>query len=631
MHGTTIATFLRIAFATAMVAMLDPRDVLGQTAPPPLERAHRILNVDPKHHDATDDDRRDEPRPFKSISAAAKAARPGDTIRIAPGIYREAVALEHGGEPGAPLTFEAAVTGGVIVSGADILAGWKRQAGAKPIYTTMWSRDFIARPSLKGVEARMRGSQTPVAPVHCAEMFIHQDRPLWQVLTLGELAPGKFFVDWDADTVSVWLAEGADPNVSPVEGVTRTTLFAAQKEGGAPHITVKGLGFRHGATWAQQALVICSANWQLEDCVFEWANGRGLTVRDGARIIRCIGQDNGQMGFGGGGVDILVKDCTLRRNNWKGYQVSWEAGGCKFVKVDGMRLENMTSYENTGHGIWFDIDNRNFVITGCTAYNNRGLDRDTQGSGIFVEISPGPGLVEKNTCYGNTGAGLKLAESTHLTIRDNLLVGNGAGVEFRNMAARGYSFGHIAVRNNRIKGSRIAAIRTEGLNWEPAHIAAHDLVIDENTYDTSGGPLALWGKLRFDGLEDLRHGLGVEREGRIATVAFDRPWRPLESQRAAAGETIERALAGKNPGDVVVLPIFGRTPTGERDAGPVTAYDLTARQVTLRVTDPVLRTALLRRVASYPGGTATWVKARLLRSDETAIEAEVLGIPGPTR
>ncbi|MDO8541551.1 MAG: hypothetical protein Q7S40_14015 [Opitutaceae bacterium] len=33
---------------------------------------------------------------------------------------------------------------------------------------------------------------------------------------------------------------------------------------------------------AKQSLVIGSANWRLEDCVFEWANGRGLTIRDGA-------------------------------------------------------------------------------------------------------------------------------------------------------------------------------------------------------------------------------------------------------------------------------------------------------------------------------------------------------------
>jgi parallel beta-helix repeat protein len=602
--------------------------IAALAAPAGAERpTRRTLHVDRHHAASTDDGHGAAHAPFRTMAAAARAAKPGDTVRIAPGVYREAVLLDHGGEAGAPITFEAAVAGEVVVSGADVLTGWVRETGGKPIYTTVWTHDFIARPSLQGIEARMRGSQKPVAPVHCAEMFICQGRPLRQVLTASELAPGTFFVNWDADTVSVFLPDGGDPNVYPVEGASRATLFAARREGGAPHIAAKGIVFRHGATWAQQALVICSANWQLEDCVFEWSNGRGLTLRDGARILRCIGQDNGQMGFGGGGRDVLVKDCTLRRNNWKGYNVSWEAGGCKFVKVDGMRLENMTSYENTGHGIWFDIDNRNFTITGCTAYANHGLDRDHQGSGIFIEISPGPALVEKNVCYGNTGPGIKLAESTHVTVRDNLLVGNGSGVEFRYMIAREYAFGHIKIEGNRIKGSRVAALRTEGTHWSLADAAKYNVIVNGNTYDVRGGErtLVAWAASKLDSLADVRAALAFERDGTIGEIAFDRPLAPVKSRRARADESMDRALAGRQPGDRVVLPAYGRaTPGGA--AARIVVYDLASRHVTLHTTDAALREKVRQAVPPYPGNLPVYIEARLLATNGGLVEAEPLGV-----
>ncbi|MFE9630651.1 PKD domain-containing protein [Streptomyces sp. NPDC006463] len=82
--------------------------------------------------------------PFCTISAAAKAVQPGQTVRIVPGTpYDEAVTVNRSGEPGKPITFEGGVTGssqfwlaagkGLTVSGAShvVVRGLGTKAGLR--------------------------------------------------------------------------------------------------------------------------------------------------------------------------------------------------------------------------------------------------------------------------------------------------------------------------------------------------------------------------------------------------------------------------------------------------------------------------------------------------------------------
>jgi Dockerin type I domain/Right handed beta helix region len=55
--------------------------------------------------------------PLQTISAAAALAQPGDVVLIDPGTYSEQVILPISGTPSAPIVFEAAIPGTVIVDG----------------------------------------------------------------------------------------------------------------------------------------------------------------------------------------------------------------------------------------------------------------------------------------------------------------------------------------------------------------------------------------------------------------------------------------------------------------------------------------------------------------------------------
>ena len=46
-----------------------------------------------------------EKAPFATIARAAAAAKPGDTVKIGPGIYRERISFRRSGKKGAPVTF----------------------------------------------------------------------------------------------------------------------------------------------------------------------------------------------------------------------------------------------------------------------------------------------------------------------------------------------------------------------------------------------------------------------------------------------------------------------------------------------------------------------------------------------
>lgn len=84
-----------------------------------------VLHVDQKDAGADDANPGTADRPFRSISAAAARAAPGDTVAVRAGVYREAVTLRRSGEQGRPITIRGTTGERVVVSGADALEGWQ--------------------------------------------------------------------------------------------------------------------------------------------------------------------------------------------------------------------------------------------------------------------------------------------------------------------------------------------------------------------------------------------------------------------------------------------------------------------------------------------------------------------------
>ena len=56
--------------------------------------------------------------PFRRINEAAKVAKPGDTVLVAPGVYREYVDPIFAGEPDARITYKSTEPLAAVITGA---------------------------------------------------------------------------------------------------------------------------------------------------------------------------------------------------------------------------------------------------------------------------------------------------------------------------------------------------------------------------------------------------------------------------------------------------------------------------------------------------------------------------------
>ena len=77
--------------------------------------------VDQRHPNASDSNQGTEAQPWKTIARAGKAKelKPGDTVLIKTGLYRETAEITVSGEPGNPITFAAAPGAHVVIKGSE--------------------------------------------------------------------------------------------------------------------------------------------------------------------------------------------------------------------------------------------------------------------------------------------------------------------------------------------------------------------------------------------------------------------------------------------------------------------------------------------------------------------------------
>ncbi|MBT3201551.1 MAG: right-handed parallel beta-helix repeat-containing protein [Phycisphaerales bacterium] len=78
--------------------------------------------------------------PFKTLKQATQTAKASDTCYLRKGVYRETLRPAHSGKPKAPITFCAYKGEHAIISGADLISGWR--AGKNGEYSTSVSWDL---------------------------------------------------------------------------------------------------------------------------------------------------------------------------------------------------------------------------------------------------------------------------------------------------------------------------------------------------------------------------------------------------------------------------------------------------------------------------------------------------------
>ncbi len=371
-------------------------------------------------------------RPFQTISQAAAVAAAGDTVLVAPGIYREWVDPRNGGEDDSRrVVYRSVELGKARITGSEIIKGWKNLEG--DVWTVRISNGLFGE--YNPYTTRVEGDwyiADPERPAHTGEVYLN-NKSLYEVYCLEDvLHPKENKASWDPDfTVYTWYAQqdgdetvlyanfqGVDPNRELVEINVRRNCFYPSRTG-RNYITLSGFVVDKAATqWApptayQEGMIgpHWAKGWIIENCeVFhskcsgislgkyeqpgndnkwlKWkykdgtqterecicrAQAEGWTKENiGSHIIRrCNIHDCGQTGIVGhlGGVFSLIEDNHIHHINNKQNLGGAEIGGIKMhAAIDVVYRRN--HIHHCTRGLWLDWQAQGTRVTQNLFHDN---------------------------------------------------------------------------------------------------------------------------------------------------------------------------------------------------------------------------------------------------------------------
>jgi len=254
--------------------------------------------------------------PFRTIDRAAREARPGDTVTVHAGTYREWVDPRRGGlSDRRRITYRAAEGERVLITGAEPVTGWRRAetgTGTGTVWTVEVPNELFGdfNPFAELVEGDWLVEREDGRPTHLGEVYL-DGAHLFEAADLAEVAGGAVrttVVDhWTGTTAAVadpratsrrWYAEvgderttiwanfqDADPNAGLVEINVRRSVFFPRRTH-VDYITVSGFELAQAATpWApptadQPGLVgpNWAKGWIIEDNLIHHAKCSGVSL-----------------------------------------------------------------------------------------------------------------------------------------------------------------------------------------------------------------------------------------------------------------------------------------------------------------------------------------------------------------
>jgi len=307
---------------------------------------------------------------------------------------------------------------------------------------------------------------------------------------------GTFYFDYPNDRI--YFAD--DPNGKTVEASVAPYAFL----GGAGGVVIDGLIVEKYSSPIQFAAIsynMPTPNWTLSNNEVRLNYGLGVSVGTNGQILNNKIHDNGEMGIGCNGDDILIEGNEIYGNGFfAGLDPAWEGGGGKCVLTNRLVFRSNYSHDNNSYGFWTDIDNIN------TLYEKNRIEDNANG-GISHEISYAA-TIRNNTFEGNGwafnvwlwGSAILVQNSRDVDVHDNHVVitaaGNGISLIQQNRGSG--KFGSHATDNNFIHDNTIISRHPDAGAW--GAIADYDLASMEaannrfqnNTYEVTSGADDHW-------------------------------------------------------------------------------------------------------------------------------------------
>ena len=395
--------------------------------------------------------------PFRRISQAAEAARPGDTVIVAPGIYRECVNPKNGGTSDRNrIVYRSQAPGAAVISGAEEIREWEHVrddiwmtripggffGGYNP-YTTQVGGDWYRGLGRINHTGQVYFNGQALYEEDCLDK-LWNDEPLEWAWDREYSRKHKWYTEQDGDVTVIYarFPDGA-PHGNLVEINVRPRVFFPEQTG-MDYITVSGFTLRQAATqWApptafQEGLIgpHWSLGWIIEDCVISDSRCSGISLgkcrhpsdnrwtkervksgtqleRDlvhyaqhtgwsretvGSHIVRRNRIFNcGQTGIVGhlGGIFSLIEGNEIHHINTYGEFSGSELGG---IKLHGA-IDTVIRRNHIHHchrGIWLDWQTQGTRVS-CNLFHDNHGEEDTRTSeDLYIEVSHGPALVDNN-------------------------------------------------------------------------------------------------------------------------------------------------------------------------------------------------------------------------------------------
>jgi parallel beta-helix repeat protein len=424
------------------------------------------------------------------FASAAQAACPSGAIQVAPGANLRALAARA--PQGASFCIRAGIhrlqsvqpkanqkfygQGNAVLSGARLITAFAREGA-------FWvARNQTQEGFRHGGDECLEGRPRCDRP----EAFFIDDRPLIAVASKAEVVPGKFFFDYDAD--KIYFLD--DPAGKKVEASVSPHAFI----GGASGVVIQGLTVEKYSSPIQHGAIgsnVPGQSWIVRNNVVRLNYGAGLSIGSNSRVVGNFIHDNGELGIGCVGDDILIERNRIARNGFfSGLDPLWEGGGGKCALTTRLIFRNNHSYGNNAYGFWTDIDNID------TLYEDNHIENNVHG-GISHEISY-RAVIRNNTVVGNGygfpvwlwGPGILIQNSRDVEVYGNTVDQRGGnnGIALIQQQRGSGAYGSHATRDNYVHHNRIInTAEDQGssgaiADFNPAGMKAGNNRFDHNTY-----------------------------------------------------------------------------------------------------------------------------------------------------
>ena len=393
--------------------------------------------------------------PFKTISAAAEIALPGDTITVHEGVYRELVSPANGGTSDLNrILYRAATDEKVVIKGSLAIKNWEKIEGSvwRAVIPNSTFQDYNPYTDLlSGDWLDDKGADHHTGDVFLNGKSLYEKTSLQGVIDSEPFLDSKdveasvytWFAEVDTDTTSIWANfQKFDPNKELVEVSIRKACFYPNRTG-VDYITIRGFIMDQAATqWAAptaEQIGLIGTNWSkgwiIENNIISNSKAVGITLgkdrttghnvwsknptKDGAthynevifkalnigwskeKIGSHIVRNNvisecGQAGIVGslGAIFSKIHDNHIYNIWTKRTFAGAELAGIKIHAAIDMLIKN-NRVHNAGRGIWVDWMAQGTRITSNLLYDNSIQD-------LFTEMNHGPCLMDNNICLSET-------------------------------------------------------------------------------------------------------------------------------------------------------------------------------------------------------------------------------------